>query len=85
MDDCLACVYTVRKIENCQTGSMIIFKDLSNLTPGIMAHEAVHVVSNLCRFIGLKYNEYDDEHISYLVEWVVNCCEKVKKEYDNRS
>ena len=50
---------------------MIIFKDLSTLTSGIIAHE-VHV-SNLCRFIGLKYNEYDDEHISYLVEWVVNC------------
>lgn len=85
MDDCLACVYVVRKIENCKTGSMIVFKDLSTLTPGVMAHEAVHVVSNICRFIGLKYNEYDDEHISYLVEWVVNCCEKVKKEYDNRS
>ena len=83
MDDCLACVYVVRKIENCKTGSMIVFKDLSTLTSGIIAHEAVHVVSNLCRFIGLKYNEYDDEHISYLVEWVVNCCDKVKNEIEN--
>ena len=42
------------------------------ITPGIIAHESLHVVSNVFMHIGNKFDTANDEDAAYLISWVVN-------------
>jgi hypothetical protein len=79
-----ATVYHVRFKDNPDTGSLIVFKDKDELDFNTVAHEAVHVVGNTFYICGLKHDCNNDESFAYLAGWVAECCEKIKKEYDNR-
>ena len=79
-----ATVYHVHFKDNPDTGSLIVFKDKDRLDFKIVTHEAVHVVSNIFEICGLKHEPNNDESFAYLAGWVAECCEKIKKEYDNR-
>jgi hypothetical protein len=46
------------------------------MTAGVMAHEASHAVKLLFEHIGGDI--VPDEPFEYALEFVVNCCEKVK-------
>lgn len=80
-----ATVYHVRQKDDQDTGPLIIFKDKESLSFDIVAHESLHVASFIADICNLKYDYENDEHFAYLIGWVAECCEKVKKEYDNRS
>jgi len=43
----------------------------SDVTPSIIAHEALHVCSYVFQGIDAKYNRDDDETLAYLLGWVV--------------
>jgi len=56
------------------------FYKKQNITQGVIAHEAVHVVNRLFHHLGIYTEELNDEHQAYLVGWVVDEMNKFLKE-----
>lgn len=52
------------------------------ISPGIIAHEAKHVVNKLFIDLGIELDPYNDEHETYLLSWVVNRIWEVKTKYE---
>lgn len=50
-----------------------------DLRAGVMAHEAEHFVCFMCEQLGIESKDFDDsEPRAYLIQWAVDCIEKVK-------
>ena len=61
-------------------GSLVIFRSRGEMTPGTMAHEAVHVMESYMDVLGLeRTGRGTNEHLSYLLGWIVKCMDEVKK------
>ena len=61
-------------------GSLVIFRSRGEMTPGTMAHEAVHVMESYMDVLGIERAERGtNEHLSYLLGWIVKCMDEVKK------
>ena len=61
-------------------GSLVVFRSKGEMTPGTMAHEAVHVLDSFMDVLGLERGENaSNEHLSYLLGWIVACMDEVKK------
>ena len=52
-------------------------------TPGVIAHEAKHVVNNIFINIGHELDRYNDEPEAYLLGWVVNRIYEIKNTFYN--
>lgn len=44
--------------------------------PSIWAHEAVHIANMIFSSRGVTYTLENDEHLCYLVTWIVECIEQ---------
>ena len=61
-------------------GSLVIFRSKGEMAPGTMAHEAVHVMESYMDVLGIERAERGtNEHLSYLLGWIVKCMDEVKK------
>ena len=61
-------------------GSLVVFRSKGEMTPGTMAHEAVHVMESYMDVLGIERAERGtNEHLSYLLGWIVKCMDEVKK------
>lgn len=61
-------------------GSLVVFRSKGEMVPGTMAHEAVHVLDSFMDVLGLERGENaSNEHLSYLLGWIVKCMDEVKK------
>ena len=61
-------------------GSLVVFRSKGEMTPGTMAHEAVHVLDSFMDVLGLERGKNaSNEHLSYLLGWIVKCMDEVKK------
>ena len=61
-------------------GSLVVFRSKGEMTPGTMAHEAVHVMDSYMDVLGIERAEGGtNEHLSYLLGWRVKCMDEVKK------
>ena len=61
-------------------GSLVVFRSKGEMTPGTMAHEAVHVLDSFMDVLGLERGKNaSNEHLSYLLGWIVACMDEVKK------
>ena len=50
------------------------------MTPCNMAHEAAHVLDSFMNALGLERGENaSNEHLSYLLGWIVGCMDAVKR------
>jgi len=47
-----------------------------NTTPKIIAHEAFHLVSYICRDRQMRIDLFNDEPQAYLIGWIVEQCHK---------
>lgn len=75
-----AFTYTVAKKPNRIIGAMIALLDINKISTSVVAHEASHVVDFIIEHCGLESNTYaSGETRAYLVGWVVDCIEKVKR------
>jgi hypothetical protein len=50
----------------------LILLDDDNYTPGVIAHEAYHIVNYVMRFCGVIYSEESEEAFAYLLTALVN-------------
>ena len=70
----------IRDRDTLTYGSLVVFRSKGDMTPGIMAHEAVHVMESYMDVLGLERTERGaNEHLSYLLGWIVKCMDEVKK------
>ena len=61
-------------------GSLVVFRSKGEMTPGTMAHEAVHVMESYMDVLGIeRAKDGTNEHLSYLLGWIVKCMDEVKK------
>lgn len=75
-----AFTYTVARKPNKQIGAFVALLDISKVTAPIIAHEASHVVDFINEHCGLESNTYQTgETRAYLIAWVVDCINKVKR------
>ena len=61
-------------------GSLVVFRSKGEMTPGTMAHEAVHVMESYMDVLGIERAERGtNEHLSYLLGWIVKCMDEVRR------
>lgn len=58
-------------------GCLIILHKESALQPFVIAHEAIHAVNGMFRFLGIHQDCLNDEHYAYTVGFVVDCAWQV--------
>ena len=70
----------IRDRDTLTYGSLVVFRSKGDMTPGTMAHEAVHVMESYMDVLGIERAEKGtNEHLSYLLGWIVKCMDEVKK------
>ena len=70
----------IRDRDTLTYGSLVVFRSKGEMTPGTMAHEAVHVMDSYMDVLGIERAERGtNEHLSYLLGWIVKCMDEVKK------
>lgn len=74
-----AAVYTARRVKPDVKGGMLIrFKDKKDMTPEIIAHEAVHAAMGVLHYIDEMPDYNHQETLAYLVQLIVEFCNQVK-------
>ena len=68
-----------RKDDDRHLGHLIWFPSAKYMTASNMAHEAVHVSMDLCSLIDCYIDTDNQEPFAYLVGWVTDCMDKVKR------
>ena len=79
-DDCYAITDCAYDRENNKGGVMVRFGSVENMTPGNIAHEAVHVAAVIYEYCGIKAEMNNSEHMAYLVGWAAQCMGQVKED-----
>lgn len=74
---------TVHQIKDGVRWNAVLLEE--DATPGIIAHEAKHVVNDIFKSIGMKLDVYNDEAECYLLGWVVNRIHEEIGKYDKHS
>lgn len=70
----------IRDRDTLTYGSLVVFRSKGDMTPGTMAHEAVHVLESYMDVLGIERAEKGtNEHLSYLLGWIVKCMDEMKK------
>lgn len=70
----------IRDRDTLTYGSLVVFRSKCDMTPGTMAHEAVHVMESYMDVLGIERAEKGtNEHLSYLLGWIVKCMDEMKK------
>lgn len=70
----------IRDRDTLTYGSLVVFRSKGEMAPGTMAHEAVHVMESYMDVLGIERAERGtNEHLSYLLGWIVKCMDEVKK------
>ena len=61
-------------------GSLVVFRSKGEMTPGTMAHEAVHVLDSFMDVLGLERGKNaSNEHLSYPLGWIVKCMDEAQQ------
>ena len=66
-----------RKGNHRHYGVCIVFRSRKDMTVKYIAHESVHAAKALFEHIGAEVDPH--EPFEYLVGWIADCCEAVKK------
>lgn len=70
----------VRNKKDDYYGFVIVFKNRGKLTMDRVAHEAAHAAFFIADELGLKYHRGEcNEEFAYLIGWIADCIDKVKK------
>lgn len=70
----------IRERATLDYGSLVVFHSKNEMTPCNMAHEAAHVLDSFMDVLGLERGKNaSNEHLSYLLGWIVKCMDEVKK------
>lgn len=60
-------------------GSLAVFRSKQEMTAKVMAHEAVHVIESFMDVLRIERSEDGtNEHLAYLMGWIVGCMDEVR-------
>lgn len=76
-DNMIAFTQNVQQKSDGLVGAIIVFKKRSDCNVRLIAHESTHVALLLWKHVG--EDEPGMEADAYLVGWIAECCEKVKR------
>lgn len=80
VENCLATTYMVQtKSNEHYFGHLIWFLSAKDMTTANITHEAYHAASDLFGVLGCKQHYDNQEPFAYLVGWVADCIDKVKR------
>lgn len=77
-DSYYAETYPIQQKEPLLGGVIIRFQDLKAMTPENMAHEATHAAIEIFDYCDCRIDVENQEPFSYLMGWIVKCCDEVK-------
>ena len=77
-DSYYAETYPIQQKEPLLGGVLIRFQDLKAMTPENMAHEATHAAIEIFDYCDCRIDVENQEPFSYLMGWIVKCCDEVK-------
>lgn len=60
-------------------GVLIRFKNKAAMTTKNIAHESVHAALEIFDYVNARISLDNQEPFAYLVGWIADCCNKVKK------
>lgn len=69
--------YSVRSKKDGKYGVVIMFQNKKYMTTGTIAHEACHAAKFLFSHISADITEH--EPFEYVLGWMADCCDKVKR------
>ena len=76
----IATCYPVRDKESGWRGIFCHIKRPKMAGVGVIAHEAEHIVCWICEQFGIQSVTFEDsEPRAYLIQWVANCIDEVKR------
>ena len=85
LESSYAITYSVGvKEPECQGGYLLRFESKGVMTSWNLAHESIHAATGIFRDIGASADVDNDEPFTYLVSWIVKCCEQVKAEGETK-
>ena len=77
--NCDALCLSVIERDNNEFGELIVFRKKEYMTVSTMAHESFHCAENICRKLGIVYNNEDNnEAFAYLIGYIIDCCNQVR-------
>ena len=77
-DSYYAETYPIQQKEPLLGGVLIRFQDLKAMAPENMAHEATHAAIEIFDYCDCRIDVENQEPFSYLMGWIVKCCDEVK-------
>lgn len=76
---CDALCMSVAERSNNERVDLIVFRKKEYMTVSTMAHESFHCAENICRKLGIVYNNEDNnEAFAYLIGYIIDCCDQVR-------
>ena len=76
----ICCCHPVSDKKDGWMGIMCNILRPKDMTVGVIAHEAEHIVCWICEQFDIQSATFDDsEPRAYLVQWVADCIDKVKR------
>lgn len=79
-EDCLATTYMVQaKRDEHYLGHLVWFPYKNSMTTKNITHESFHLASDMFALLGCKQHYDNQEPFAYLVGWVADCIDKVKR------
>lgn len=69
---------------NGKYGNLIVFRSKRDMDIGKVSHEAFHVLGSIMDVMPLKREPYGtNEHLSYLLQWIVRCIDNARQGIGN--
>ena len=80
LKDSYGAEYSVGVVEPERKGGFLLrFPNKETMTPCNITHECIHAATGIFKYIGASVDTDNDEPFTYLVSWIVKCCETVKE------
>lgn len=79
IDGCSGASIQVLHKKTNKLGELIIFNSPKDATPNVIVHESAHATLNICLDLNMIVEKDCQEHFTYLIGWIVDCCYKSLK------
>lgn len=77
-DTAIAVTYETCRKEDNYAGVLVRFRNRTDITPSVIAHEATHAALNIYEYVGAEVDTKNQEPFAYLLGWIADCIWKTK-------
>ena len=77
-DTAIAVTYETCRKEDNYAGVLVRFRNRTDITPSVIAHEATHAALSIYEYVGAEVDMKNQEPFAYLLGWIADCIWKTK-------